>query len=188
MTVEKAMFGAGCFWGVEHMFRQVEGVVSAESGYSGGSVENPTYEQVCTGRTGHAEVVQVTFDPARTSYQRLLEVFWNGHDPTTLNRQGPDRGTQYRSAIFYATPEQKKVAEAYVAQLDKAGVYGRPIVTRIDPLAAFYPAEGYHQDFLTLNPDYPYIVFNDLPKIANLKAMFPALYREKPALVSEAKS
>ena len=188
-TSETAVLAGGCFWGVQGVFQHVNGVKNAVSGYSGGEATTAQYETVSGGRTGHAEAVEITFDPRVVSYGQLLQIYFSvAHDPTQLDRQGPDRGTQYRSAIFYATPEQKKVAEAYVAQLDKAGSYGRPIVTRIDPLKAFYPAEGYHQDFLTLNPDYPYIVFNDLPKIANLKAMFPALYREKPALVSEAKS
>lgn len=188
-ATETAVLAGGCFWGVQGVFQHVKGVKNAVSGYSGGGSSTASYDEVSGGQTGHAESVEITFDPKVVSYGELLQIYFSvAHDPTQLNRQGPDRGTQYRSSIFYASPEQKKVAEAYVAQLDKTGIYGKPIVTKIDPLKAFYPAEGYHQDFLTLNPNYPYIVFNDLPKIANLKQLFPALYKQKPSLVSEAKS
>ena len=146
--MEKATFGAGCFWGVEAAFRQIKGVTATTVGYLGGTLENPTYRDVCTGRTGHAEVVEVDFDPAQVSYNDLLNVFWENHDPTTLNRQGPDVGTQYRSAIFYHTPEQKAAAEASKAQQEQSGRYRRPIVTEITPTSAFYAAEDYHQQYL----------------------------------------
>jgi len=148
MELQKAMFGAGCFWGVEVAFRQLPGVVSATSGYSGGTTENPTYQDVCSGRTGHAEVVQVEYDPAQVSYDELLQLFWSKHDPTTLNRQGPDVGTQYRSVIFYYTPEQEKAARASKQQLEESGRFKRPIVTEILPASAFYRAEEYHQRYL----------------------------------------
>jgi peptide-methionine (S)-S-oxide reductase len=148
MATEKAMFGAGCFWGVETTFRNVEGVTDAAVGYSGGTMENPTYEDVCSSRTGHAEVVQVEFDPNVVSYRQLLDVFWANHNPTTLNRQGPDVGTQYRSAIFYYTPEQQAEAEAAKAEQDKSGRFRRPIVTQIEPASEFYRAEEYHQRYL----------------------------------------
>lgn len=148
MGNEKAMFGAGCFWGVEANFRKTEGVSEALVGYAGGQTENPTYQDVCTDRTGHAEVVEVEFDPARASYQKLLEVFWANHDPTTLNRQGPDVGTQYRSVIFYYTPEQKAAAEESKAAMDKSGKFKRPIVTQIEAAPKFYAAEDYHQRYL----------------------------------------
>jgi peptide-methionine (S)-S-oxide reductase len=148
MVTELATFGAGCFWGVEVTFRNVPGVKDALVGYLGGTLANPTYRDVCTGRTGHAEVVQVTYDPAEVSYEKLLEVFWTNHDPTTLNRQGPDVGTQYRSAIFFHTPEQQRVAEASKKQLESSGRFRRPIVTEITPASAFYPAEDYHQRYL----------------------------------------
>lgn len=148
MATEKAMFGAGCFWGVETTFRNVKGVTDAAVGYSGGTMENPTYEDVCSSRTGHAEVVQVEFDPAVVSYRQLLDVFWANHNPTTLNRQGPDVGTQYRSAIFYYTPEQQAEAEASKAELEKSGRFRQPIVTQIEPASAFYRAEEYHQRYL----------------------------------------
>jgi peptide-methionine (S)-S-oxide reductase len=146
--MDKATFAAGCFWGVEAAFRAVPGVVATTVGYSGGSFPNPTYHDVCTGRTGHAEVVQVEFDPARVSYQELLRIFWENHDPTTLNRQGPDHGTQYRSAIFFHTPEQQAAALASKQQLERAGAFKRPIVTEITPASAFYRAEEYHQQYL----------------------------------------
>jgi peptide-methionine (S)-S-oxide reductase len=174
---QTAVFAGGCFWGVEGVFRHVKGVTSAVSGYAGGTTKDPGYEMVSTGTTGHAESVKVTYDPSKVTYGKLLEVFFSvAHDPTQLNRQGPDHGTQYRSAIFTTNDEQKRVAQAYVAQLDKAKVFPRPIVTEIVPLPAFYPAEAYHQNFLALNPTYPYIVYNDLPKIANLKTQFPSIY------------
>ena len=187
MTTEKATFGAGCFWGVEATFRATRGVTNATAGYAGGTTDNPTYEDVCSDETGHAEVVQVEFDPAVVSYKQLLDVFWANHNPTTLNRQGPDSGTQYRSAIFTTSDEQKKVADAYIAQLNTAKVYRRPIVTKVGALEGFFPAEAYHQDYLTLHPSQPYIAYNDLPKIENLKKIFAENYIEKPTLVSSAK-
>ena len=184
--LQKAMFGAGCFWGVEDFFLQVPGVSDAVSGYAGGTSEAPTYRQVCGGDTYHAEVVEVTFDPARVAYRTLVELFFRMHNPTTRNRQGPDVGTQYRSTVFPASAEQERVARSYIAQLDQAKVFAEPIVTTLETGKTFYPAENYHQDFLTLNPTYPYIVYNDLPKVANLKQLFPALYSEKPVLVLSA--
>jgi peptide-methionine (S)-S-oxide reductase len=172
-----AIFAGGCFWGVEAVFAHVKGVKSATSGYSGGDAATAKYTVVGSGRTGHAEAVKVTYDPAVISYGQLLKVFFSvAHDPTQLNRQGPDVGTQYRSAIFYSTPDQKRVADAYVAQLNQAKVFGRPIVTEIAPLKAFYQAEDYHQNYLALHPNEPYIVFNDMPKLAELKQQFPDLY------------
>ena len=187
--VQTAVFAGGCFWGVQGVFQHVNGVANAVSGYSGGEASTAHYEMVGTSTTGHAESVEVTYDPSKVTYGQLLHVFFSvAHNPTQLNYQGPDTGTQYRSAIFVANDEQKKIAESYIAQLDKAKLFPAPIVTSLEAFKAFYPAEGYHQDFLTLNPDYPYIVYNDLPKIENLKQIFPDLYREKPVLVSEAKS
>ena len=184
---ETAVIAGGCFWGVQGVFQHVKGVTNAVSGYSGGAASTAHYEVVGTGETGHAESVAVTFDPRQISYGQILQIYFSvAHDPTQLNRQGPDSGTQYRSAIFAGSAEQKKVAEAYVAQLGKTGLYGGAIVTEIAPLKGFYPAEAYHQDFLTLNPTYPYIVYNDLPKVENLQRLFPALYRDKPVLVSAA--
>ncbi|TPI62450.1 peptide-methionine (S)-S-oxide reductase MsrA [Mesorhizobium sp. B3-1-7] len=181
---EKAIFAGGCFWGVQGVFQHVKGVSKAVSGYTGGSAENAVYEVVGTGRTGHAESVEITYDPAKVTYGQLLQVYFSvAHNPTQLNYQGPDSGTQYRSTIFAENNEQKKVAESYIAQLDKAKVFGKPIVTTLETGKTFYPAEDYHQDFLTLNPTYPYIVYNDMPKIGNLKALFPKLYSEKPVLV-----
>jgi peptide-methionine (S)-S-oxide reductase len=148
MDKAKATFGAGCFWGVEAAFRQIKGVISTSVGYSGGSYKNPSYRDVCTGRTGHAEVVEVIYDPARVSYDDLLRVFWDNHNPTTLNRQGPDIGTQYRSAIFFHTPEQQAIATASRAELERSRRYSRPIVTEIEPASEFYPAEEYHQQYL----------------------------------------
>jgi peptide-methionine (S)-S-oxide reductase len=177
---QKAVFAGGCFWGVEAVFRHVKGVSSAVSGYAGGSAGSADYMQVSSGMSGHAETVEVTYDPAKVSYSQLLKVFFSvAHDPTQLNRQGPDHGTQYRSAIFTTSDEQKRVALAYVAQLDRAKVFARPIVTEIIALPAFYPAESYHQNYLALHPTQPYIVFNDLPKLANLKTQFPDLYTGK---------
>lgn len=174
---QTAVFAGGCFWGVEAVFRHVKGVSSAVSGYAGGGASTANYMTIGTGMTGHAEAVQVTYDPAKVSYGQLLKVFFSvAHDPTQLNRQGPDRGTQYRSAIFTENDEQKRVAKAYVAQLGAAKAYPGAIVTEIVPLPAFYPAEAYHQNYLALHPNEPYIVFNDLPKVANLKAQFPDLY------------
>jgi len=177
----------GCFWGVQGVFQHVKGVEQAVSGYAGGTKFNPTYEEVSSGNTGHAESVKITYDPTKISYGELLQIFFAvALDPTELNYQGPDQGTQYRSDIFFTDAAQEKVAKAYIAQLTAAKLYKDPIVTRIDPLKAFYPAEAYHQDFLTLHPAYPYIVFNDLPKIANLKRLFPAAYSETPVLVGSA--
>jgi peptide-methionine (S)-S-oxide reductase len=174
-----AVFAGGCFWGVQGVFEHVKGVKSATSGYSGGHVKNPSYEVVSTGVTGHAESVQVSYDPSKITYGQLLMIYFSvAHDPTQLNRQGPDTGTQYRSSIFYSNDEQKRIAEAYIAQLNTAAVYSRPIVTKVVPLEAFYTAEEYHQDYLKHNPDNPYIVYNDLPKIARLQKEFPDFYRE----------
>jgi peptide-methionine (S)-S-oxide reductase len=184
---EVAVLAGGCFWGVQGVFQHVKGVTAAVSGYAGGDKDKAQYEIVGSGRTGHAESVRVTFDPRQISYGRLLQIYFSvAHDPTELNRQGPDRGTQYRSAIFPVDAGQARVAQAYIAQLDKAHAFDAPIVTKIEPDRAFYPAEDYHQDFLTLNPDYPYIVVNDLPKIANLKRLYPEFYLAEPALVGGA--
>jgi peptide-methionine (S)-S-oxide reductase len=166
------------------VFQHVKGVSQAVSGYAGGSKETATYEVVSSGETGHAESVQVTFDPRQISLGRILQIYFSvAHDPTQLNRQGPDVGTQYRSAIFYHDESQKSMAQAYIAQLDKAGVFHRPIVTQVTQLTGFYPAEAYHQDYATLHPNSPYIAFNDLPKVDNLQHVFADLYREKPVLV-----
>ncbi len=175
---QTAVFAGGCFWGVQAVFQHLNGVISATSGYSGGAAASARYDIVSGGRSGHAEAVRVVYDPARISYGQLLKVFFAvAHDPTQLNRQGPDHGTQYRSAIFTTGPEQERVARSYVAQLDRAGTYPARIVTAIGPLIAFYPAEDYHQDYLRLHPDQPYIVINDLPKLAELKRRYPGLYR-----------
>jgi peptide-methionine (S)-S-oxide reductase len=188
-ATETAVLAGGCFWGVQGVFQHVEVVKNAVSGYAGGEKKTAVYETVGSGRTGHAESVQVTFDPKKISYGKILQIYFSvAHDPTQLNRQGPDSGTQYRSAIFPANEEQAKVAKAYIAQLDAAKAFHKPIVTKIEPGHEFYPAEGYHQDFLVLHPNYPYIVYNDLPKVRNLQRLFPDIYRAKPALVSEAKS
>jgi peptide-methionine (S)-S-oxide reductase len=182
--IQTVVLAGGCFWGVQGVFQHTAGVVSAVSGYSGGSQMNAQYELVSTGTTGHAESVQVKYDPKKISYGKVLQIFFSvAHDPTQLNRQGPDSGTQYRSAIFTTSDAQKKAAEAYIAQLDAAKVYGKPIVTKVGPLQAFYPAESYHQDYLTLHPSQPYIAYNDLPKIENLKKLFAENYQEKPTLV-----
>jgi peptide-methionine (S)-S-oxide reductase len=187
--LEKAVFAGGCFWGVQGVFQHVNGVTSAVSGYAGGEAATARYEMVGTGTTGHAETVEVTYDPSQVTYGQLLHIFFSvAHNPTQLNYQGPDHGPQYRSAIFFVDDEQKRIAESYIAELDKAKVFPAAIVTKMEAFKAFYPAEDYHQDFLTLNPTYPYIVYNDLPKIENLKKIFPRSYRDKPILVSEAKS
>lgn len=179
------VLAGGCFWGVQGVFQHVTGVTGAVSGYAGGDKRSADYDIVSSGRTAHAESVQVTFDPRHISYGRLLQIFFSVvHDPTELNRQGPDTGTQYRSAIFPTNAAQGDVAKAYIAQLDQAHAFKKAIVTRIEPDRAFYPAENYHQDFLTLNPRYPYIVINDLPKIEELKRYFPDLYRATPVLVA----
>jgi peptide-methionine (S)-S-oxide reductase len=181
---EVAVFAGGCFWGVQGVFQHVKGVTSAVSGYAGGEKRTAEYEVVGSGTTGHAESVQVTYDPRQITYGRLLQIYFSvAHDPTELNRQGPDYGTQYRSAIFPTNDEQARVAAAYIAQLGEAHVFPSKVVTKIEPGRAFYPAEAYHQDFLTLNPSYPYIVINDLPKIRELERLFPDLYRADPVLV-----
>ncbi|MES3002747.1 MAG: peptide-methionine (S)-S-oxide reductase MsrA [Pseudomonadota bacterium] len=180
-----AVFAGGCFWGVQAVFQHTKGVMNAVSGYSGGAKETAHYDMIGRGTTGHAEAVQVTFDPKQVSYAKLLQIYFSvAHDPTQLNRQGPDSGTQYRSAVFYADPAQKQVAERYVAQLDAARAYPAKIVTQVVPLAAFYPAEAYHQDYATLHPESPYIATFDLPKIANLKSVMPEVFRDKPVLVA----
>jgi peptide-methionine (S)-S-oxide reductase len=175
---ETVVVAGGCFWGIQAVFQHVKGVHSATSGYAGGTMKNPDYETVSTGRTGHAESVKVDYDPSKVTYGELLQVFFSvAHDPTELNRQGPDEGTQYRSVIFYANDAQKKIAEAYIAQLNQAKIFSQPIVTQVVPLEAFYQAEGYHQNYAALHPDNPYIVYNDAPKVENLKKQFPELYR-----------
>ncbi|WP_457151293.1 peptide-methionine (S)-S-oxide reductase MsrA [Mesorhizobium sp. P5_C1] len=184
---EKAIFAGGCFWGVQGVFQHVKGVSKAVSGYTGGSKDTAVYETVGSGSTGHAESVEITYDPSVVTYGQLLQVYFSvAHNPTQLNFQGPDSGTQYRSTIFAENDAQKKIAQSYIAQLDQAKVFPKPIVTTLETGKTFYPAENYHQDFLTLNPTYPYIVYNDLPKVANLKQLFPALYSEKPVLVLSA--
>jgi peptide-methionine (S)-S-oxide reductase len=176
---EAVVLAGGCFWGVQAVFEHLKGVASATSGYAGGHVDSPGYEMVSSGLTGHAESVNVVFDPSQISFGQILMVYFSvAHDPTQWNRQGPDSGSQYRSAIFYSTEDQKRIAIAYVAQLDAAHVYPGRIVTQIAPLKAFYRAEEYHQDYLKNHPDELYIVYNDLPKLANLKKQFPELYRE----------
>ena len=180
-----AVFAGGCFWGVQAVFQHTKGVLNAVSGYAGGQKETARYELIGSGRTGHAESVQVSYDPRQVSYGQLLQIYFSvAHDPTTLNRQGPDSGTQYRSAVFYQDDGQKQVTERYIAQLDAAKVFPARIVTQLTPLTVFYPAEAYHQDYATLNPHSPYIATFDLPKIANLKTMMPQLYRDKPVLVA----
>jgi peptide-methionine (S)-S-oxide reductase len=182
--LQTAVVSGGCFWGVQGVFQHTKGIASAVSGYAGGSQMTATYEQVSTGTTGHAESVQIKFDPKQISYGKILQIFFSvAHDPTQLNRQGPDSGTQYRSAIFTTSDDQKKVAEAYIAQLNAAKVYPKAIVTKITALQGFFPAEAYHQDYLTLHPNQPYIAYNDLPKIENLKKIFAENYTEKPTLV-----
>ena len=181
---ETAVFAGGCFWGVQGVFQHVKGVASAVSGYTGGTQANAQYETVSGGNTGHAESVRVTFDPRVVSYGKLLQIYFSVvADPTMLNAQGPDSGTQYRSALFPTSEGQRRVAAAYIAQLGKAGPWKRPIVTRLERAQGFFPAEGYHQDFLAENPTYPYIAINDMPKVAALKAYFPAQYRAQPVLV-----
>ena len=177
---ETAVVAGGCFWGIQAVFQHVKGVLSATSGYSGGSAKNAEYELVSTGDTGHAESVKIVYDPSQITYGQLLKVFFSvAHDPTELNRQGPDSGTQYRSVIFYGNDEQKRIAQAYIAQLDEAKIFPQRIVTQLAPLTAFYPAEPYHQDYAARHPDNPYIMFNDAPKVANLKKQFPDLYTGK---------
>lgn len=176
--MELATFGAGCFWCVEAVFKELKGVHSVTSGYSGGHVENPTYQQVCTGSTGHAEVVQIEYDPQVVSFPELLEVFWKTHDPTTLNRQGADIGTQYRSAIFYHNEEQKKLAEEYKAKLDASGAFSDPIVTTLEKFEKFYPAEDYHQDYFSLNPNQPYCQAVIRPKMDKFRKVFADRLKE----------
>src|SRR5271166_826182 len=177
---ETAVVAGGCFWGIQAVFSHVKGVHSATSGYSGGTVKNPGYEEVSSGKTGHAESVQIVYDPSKVTYGELLRVFFSvALDPTEVNRQGPDEGTQYRSVIFYGNDEQKHIAEAYISQLDQAKIFRKAIATQVVPLKAFYPAEGYHQNYATLHPDNPYIVYNDAPKVANLRREFPDLYTGK---------
>ena len=180
---EVAVLAGGCFWGMQGMFQHVKGVKRVVSGYAGGEKSTATYEMVSTETTGHAESVQITFDPKQISYGRILQLYFSvAHDPTQLNRQGPDRGPSYRSEIFYTSPEQEKVARAYVDQLTAAKVFSSPIVTKIEPLKGFYAAEDYHQDYLINHPSQPYIVFNDLPKIDALKKVYPQYYNDKPVL------
>lgn len=184
---ETAVFAGGCFWGVQGVFQRVAGVSNAVSGYAGGAKDTAHYETVGSGNTGHAEAVRITFDPAKVTYGKLLQIYFSAaHDPTQLNRQGPDTGTQYRSTVFPTSSAQARIAKAYIAQLDKAHIYEAAIATTVEPDQAFYPAEDYHQDFLTNNPTYPYIVYNDMPKIENLRRLFPANFRAEPALVAKA--
>ncbi|TMU66276.1 peptide-methionine (S)-S-oxide reductase MsrA [Pseudomonas fluorescens] len=181
---ETAVFAGGCFWGVQGVFQHVKGVQKAVSGYAGGAANTAEYERVSEGDTGHAESVQVTFDPTQVSYGSLLQIYFSvAHNPTELNRQGPDSGSQYRSALFPVNADQQKIAQAYIAQLDAAHAFNKPIVTKLESYNGFYPAEDYHQDFLTEHPSYPYIVINDMPKVANLKQVFAQRYQEKPVLV-----
>ena len=186
---ETAVFAGGCFWGVQGVFEHVRGVRQVASGYTGGAAGTAQYETVSEGDTGHAESVQITYDPTQITYGRLLQIFFSvAHNPTELNYQGPDHGTQYRSAVFPVNAEQRSVAQAYIAQLDKAHVFSAPVVTRVENFKGFYPAEAYHQNFLALHPDYPYIEINDLPKITDLKRMFPDIYRSDPVLLKTAAS
>lgn len=183
-TQEKAVIAGGCFWGVQAVFQHVKGVSNAVSGYAGGQAGTANYNAVGSGRTGHAEAVEITYDPRQISYGQLLQIYFSvAHDPTQLNRQGPDHGTQYRSAVFPANDSQRKVAEAYIEQLNKSGVYPKALATTIEPLQAFYPAEDYHQDYLVRNPNSLYIVINDVPKVENLAKTFPDWWRDKPVLV-----
>ena len=188
-TSEVAVLAGGCFWGVQGVFQHVKGVTRAVSGYAGGEKRTAQYEMVGRGSTGHAESVRITFDPRKVSYGQILQIYFSvAHDPTQLNRQGPDVGTQYRSAIFPANAEQARVAKAYISQLNQARVYKAAIVTKIEPDRGFFPAEDYHQDFMTRHPGHPYIVYNDLPKIEDLKRLFPDAYRVDPVLVAAARS
>src|ERR1700685_726315 len=183
--MQTVVVAGGCFWGVQGVFQHTAGVVNAVSGYSGGSKMSADYSMVSTGTTGHADSVEIKFDPKKISYGKILQIFFSvAHDPTQLNRQGPDSGTQYRSAIFTTNDEQKKVTDSYIAQLNAAKVYKKPIVTQVGALQGFFPAEAYHQDYLTLHPNQPYIAYNDIPKVENLKKIFAENYIEKPTLVS----
>src|ERR1700736_891373 len=186
--IQTVVIAGGCFWGVQGVFQHTSGVVNAVSGYAGGNKSTADYSMVSTGTTGHADSVQIKYDPKQISYGKILQIFFSvAHDPTQLNRQGPDSGTQYRSAIYTTSDEQKKIAEAYIAQLNAAKVYKKPIVTKVGPLEGFFPAEAYHQDYLTLHPDQPYIAYNDIPKVENLKKIFADTYIEKPTLVTSTK-
>jgi len=186
---QTVVLAGGCFWGVQGVFEHTKGVTRAVSGYSGGKKETAHYQMVGSETTGHAESVAVTFDPKQISYGKILQIYFSvAHNPTELNFQGPDQGTSYRSAIFYANDDQKRIATAYIAQLDQAHVFPGPVVTKLEPLTGFYPAEEYHQDFLVLHPSYPYIVFNDLPKVDNLKKLFADYYRDMPVTVMAASS
>jgi peptide-methionine (S)-S-oxide reductase len=177
---QTAVVAGGCFWGIQAVFQHVKGVISATSGYSGGSAKAAKYEIVSTGETGHAESVEIVYDPSQITYGELLRIFFSvAHDPTQLNRQGPDEGTQYRSSIFYANDEQKRIAEAYITQLDKIGIFPRRVVTKVVPLEAFYPAEAYHQNYAALHPSQPYIMYNDAPKVEHLRQEFPDIYTGK---------
>lgn len=183
-SAQTVVLAGGCFWGVQAVFQHTKGVTAAVSGYAGGEKQTAHYEAVSRDRTGHAEAVAVTFDPKLISYGKILQIYFSvAHNPTELNRQGPDVGTQYRSAIFFANDEQKQIASAYIADLDKAHVFPRPIVTQLEALHGFYPAEDYHQDFAVLHPAYPYIVYNDAPKVENLKRLFADTYRDMPVTV-----
>lgn len=182
---ESVVFAGGCFWGIQAVFQHVKGVISATSGYSGGEAKTAEYETVSTGRTGHAESVKVVFDPSQVTYGQLLHIFFSvAHDPTELNRQGPDEGSQYRSVVFYTTTDQLRITKAYIQQLDDAHVFKHAIVTQVTLLKAFYPAEAYHQNYATLHPDSLYIRFNDAPKVESLKRDFPQEYQESPTLVA----
>ncbi|MFT4065567.1 peptide-methionine (S)-S-oxide reductase MsrA [Paraburkholderia sp.] len=184
---ETALFAGGCFWGVQGVFEHVRGVQQVAAGYTGGAADTAQYETVSEGNTGHAESVQITYDPTQITYGRLLQIFFSvAHNPTELNYQGPDHGTQYRSAVFPLNAGQRRVAQAYIAQIGRAQVFSAPVVTRVENATGFYPAENYHQNFLALHPDYPYIEINDLPKIADLKRMFPDIYRGDPVLFKTA--
>ena len=185
---QTAVLAAGCFWGVQGVYQHVRGVQQVLSGYAGGGKETADYETVSRGDTGHAESVEIRFDPTQVSYGELLQIYFSVvHDPTQLNRQGPDVGSQYRSNVFFVDDTQKRIAQAYIAQLARAKVFPAEIVTRVDPLRGFYPAEAYHQDFMLRNPDYPYIVVHDLPKLEHFKAMFPARYNERPVTALRSK-
>ncbi|GBO55397.1 peptide methionine sulfoxide reductase MsrA [Pseudanabaena sp. lw0831] len=176
--MKTAVFAGGCFWGTEAVFEHLKGVSNVVSGYSGGSAATANYEAVGSGRTGHAESIRITYDPSQISYEKLLEIyFYVAHDPTQLNRQGPDRGTQYRSAIFFANSEQQQIAAAYIERLNQTKSFSKPVVTQLAPLESFYAAEDYHQDFIVHNPDYPYVVAHDLPKLAHLRKQFPEIYK-----------
>jgi peptide-methionine (S)-S-oxide reductase len=185
-TTQTAVLAGGCFWGVQGVFQHVQGVTSAVSGYAGGAKETAEYEKVGSGRTGHAESVRITYDPRQISFGRLLQIYFSvAHDPTELDRQGPDVGPQYRSTIFPTSDEQARIAKAYIDQLNRTGAFSSKVVTTIEPGRPFYAAEGYHQDFLTRHPNHPYIVIHDLPKVAALKSLFPNAYRTEPVLVAK---